>query len=241
MTLRRFWQLVGNSLTFFRRSGVKRFVQECRYRSADTWNEWRLNVDTGGMIKLPEIGIHNEEFIEYAPIGYSAIYAAIKRIPLPASGTSFVDYGSGKGRAVVAAATFPFRKVIGIEISAELNNVAKGNIKRIRHRKADSIELIQSDAADYTLPHDVNLIYMANPFRGATLGKVIRNILASYNAQPRTIYIIYFNKIYFEKLIEGPDFDLITRVHLTHCYPNYSCGIYKITDAGAAKRHLSAS
>jgi predicted RNA methylase len=228
MTPKRFSQLLRNSLAFLAKFGVRRFAQECRYRLVNDWNEWRLNVQTDGLIRLPDIGIHNDELFEYVPIGYSAIYSAIRRIPLSASSTSFIDYGSGKGRAIVAAASFPFKKVLGVEISPDLNNVARDNVKRMRHRKAEHIDLIRSDAAEFVVPDDANLIYMFNPFRGATLKKVIDNILASYNARRRTIYIIYFNKIDFEQLIENAGYHLIKRIHLTHVYPNYSCGIYEI-------------
>jgi hypothetical protein len=84
------------------------------------------------------------------------------------------------------------------------------------------------DAADFVLGDDVNLIYMANPFRGETLEKVIRLILASYRSKPRPMYLIYFNKVYFERLLAQPGYDLFERIFLTSYYPNYSCAIYVI-------------
>jgi len=240
MTTTRSWQVLGNAFAFLREFGVKRFAMEVHYRLVNFYHDWRLRTDTGGMVKLPDIGIHNDEFIEYAPVGYSEIFYALRQIPLPPSGTSFLDFGSGKGRAVVAAATLPFRKVLGVEISEYLNKLAQANIERMRHRKAGIVELIQSDAVVFPIPDDINLIYMANPFHGATLAKVIGNILASYQAHPRTIHIIYFNKIHFERLIEEAAYKLIRLLQVTQVYPNYSCGIYRI-DAHEAHSSRNAS
>jgi 16S rRNA G966 N2-methylase RsmD len=219
-----------NAAAFLVKFGPVRFIKECGYQLYDHWFERRLGVETGGLIKLPDIGIHNEEFLEYAPIGYYAIQDTIRRIPLPRETVSFVDYGSGKGRAVLVAATYPFRKAIGVEISEKLNRVAEQNIARMKHRKAKVVEALARNAVDFTITDDINLIYMANPFRGETLEIVIGKILASYRAAPRPIYLIYFNKVYFEQLIANPGYELIKRIYLSPYYPNYSCGIYVIGD-----------
>src|SRR2546430_8863932 len=39
----------------------------------------------------------------------------------------FIDFGSGKGRVLFVAAHYPFRKVIGVELSAKLNQIASSN------------------------------------------------------------------------------------------------------------------
>jgi SAM-dependent methyltransferase len=226
MTLHGIVRLARNAVSYLVEFGPIRFLQQTNHRLVDHWHERRLGVETGGHLRLPELGIDNKEFHEYAAIGYYAIRSAIRRIPLPHETVSFVDYGSGKGRAVIVAATFPFRKAVGVEISEQLNDVAKANIARMKHRKAEIVQVVASDAVDFVVEDDVNLIYMANPFRGATLQKVIGNILASYRANPRPIYFVYFNKIHFEQLIAQPGYELIKCIHLTSFYPDYSCGTY---------------
>ena len=233
---KRFGEVLRNSLEFVGTYGVGRFVQELHYRFVNQYHERRLGVETSGMVKLSDLGIQNKEFFEYTPIGYSAIYSALERIPLPASSISFLDYGSGKGRVIVAAGTFPFKKVLGVEISEQLNRIAKANIEAMRHRRAGIIEVVQADAVQFALPDDVNLIHFFNPFSGAHLDKVIANILASHRANPRTIYIIYFNKMHFERLLKDAGYHWIRPIYATHVYPSYSCGIYEITQTGAAGR-----
>src|SRR5271167_2282557 len=41
---------------------------------------------------------------------------------------TFIDIGSGKGRALLMAADYPFRRILGIELLPELHRVAKENI-----------------------------------------------------------------------------------------------------------------
>jgi tRNA1(Val) A37 N6-methylase TrmN6 len=58
----------------------------------------------------------------------------------------FVDFGSGKWRAIFWAARYPFRRVIGVELSAQLNALARRNINRNRHRlTCRDIHLVTAD------------------------------------------------------------------------------------------------
>src|SRR5262249_30770753 len=139
----------------------------------------------------------------------------------------FLDYGCGKGRAVVAAATFPFRKVIGIELSRRLADIATHNIHHMRHKKAKQVEIIQVDATTYTLPLDVNVVYFFNPFVGNDLRQVVDVIRLSFFRRPRRIVIVYFNSIHFERIILSENW--VRKVHQAHVYPNYSCSVYETT------------
>ena len=44
----------------------------------------------------------------------------------------FVDYGSGKGRTLLVAAEFPFKKIVGVEIAQELHAIAGKNVDQYR-------------------------------------------------------------------------------------------------------------
>jgi hypothetical protein len=78
------------------------------------------------------------------------------------------------------------------------------------------------------------LIHFFNPFHGKTLEKVVKNIVASHAASPRTMYIIYFNKIHFERIINAEGYRVVKLIHGEHFYPNYSCGIYELAGPEAA-------
>ncbi|MHB8534206.1 MAG: methyltransferase domain-containing protein [Sulfuricaulis sp.] len=217
-----------NAFAFLKKFGARRFLQELHFRFINNYHDWRLGIQTGGMIRLEDIGINRVESVEYTPTGYFAIYRALKIVPIPAASISFLDFGSGKGRVIAIAATFPYKKVFGVDISADLNRLAQSNIDVMRHRRAKHVEIIQSDAVKFIVPDDVNVIFLFNPFYGKTLAKVIDNILASYTARPRPIYVLFFNKIHFEQLIKDAKYECIIPVRQMHFYPNYSFGIYVI-------------
>ena len=228
-------RVLGNAFTFLHHRGPKRFASELWYRIINAYHECRLGIKTDGMIKLADLGIHNDEFVEYTPIGYIAIQRAFKMVPIPASSISFLDLGCGKGRAIAVAASHAFNKVRGVEISPELCRLAKKNIDMMRYRRTHTVEVIKADAADFVIPEDVNLIFLFNPFLGKTLARVIDNVHASYTAQPRRIYLIYFNKIHFERFLKDTRNGWIRPTHYMYFYPSYSCGIYEIgTEGGSA-------
>ena len=126
----------------------------------------------------------------YEPTGYAAIYTALAKIPLDKASSTLLDYGCGKGRAVIAAATRPFRRIIGIDISERLLAIAQKNLATMRHKRCEYVELLHMDATQYVVPREVNLIYFFHPFIGQVLETVVSNIYASYRQSPREMYYV---------------------------------------------------
>lgn len=176
-----------------------------------------------------ELGFEDGDAHEYVPMGYTAIASALKCVPIPEQDVSFIDYGSGMGRAVAVAASFAFKRVRGVELSDRLNDVAKQNVARMKLRKAQYVELIRADATSFALPTDVNVIYFYNPFGGETLRRTVENILTSYRSSPRCMYVLYFNKDRFDALLAEPAFLGIKLLREFNVYPNYSFGFYSIS------------
>ena len=56
----------------------------------------------------------------YAPTMPSALTQALAPLPIQHQDFTFIDIGCGKGRALLIAAQFPFRHLLGVEISTEL-------------------------------------------------------------------------------------------------------------------------
>jgi SAM-dependent methyltransferase len=105
----------------------------------------------------------------------------------------FVDLGSGKGRVVMLAAKWGFQKVIGIEFSSSLCGKARVNLQKFL-RKSPSrarIEIIESDVTKYPLHDDETVFFLFDPFDTPVLTQVLRNIGASVQRRPRTIWLIY--------------------------------------------------
>ncbi|MEK6252814.1 MAG: class I SAM-dependent methyltransferase [Actinomycetota bacterium] len=97
----------------------------------------------------------------------------------------FVDFGSGKGRVVWQAAQYPFARVVGVEISPQLNAVARRNIEvNLDRLICHNVELITADAADFEVPDDMTFAYFYSPFEGKVFQGVIRRIIESVDSQP---------------------------------------------------------
>jgi hypothetical protein len=109
-------------------------------------------------------------------------------------------YGSGKGRVLLIASQFGFRKVVGIEFSGELCAIARQNVEAFS-RKAkphSSIEVIEADATRYQFQAGERVLFMYNPFDGFILAKVIENIRRSLAQNPRRIWLIYNTPLHHE-------------------------------------------
>jgi SAM-dependent methyltransferase len=178
----------------------------------------------GGLMQAPELGIANADAVGYSALEYEYLLWALPAIPFPAVEVVFVDYGAGKGRALAAAAAHPFRKVIGVEISEELVEIARDNLGRMKRRRAGRVEIHHSDAAAFAVPDDANVFFFFNPFGGATLARVVERIRESWTAHPRDLFVIYFNHGRFDECIEGQSW--LRKVHETSF-----CGFYRLASA----------
>jgi SAM-dependent methyltransferase len=107
----------------------------------------------------------------------------------------FVDLGSGKGQAVFLAAEFPFKRAIGVELSPALHAIARENCGTFRSARqaCHCIELICGDAAEFTFPNEPLVIYIFNSFDDVVLSQVLSRLIASIDAHPRDVVMIYHN------------------------------------------------
>jgi SAM-dependent methyltransferase len=116
----------------------------------------------------------------------------MQRVEIRPDQDVFLDLGSGMGRAVLLAATYPFRKVIGVEITPQLNASAQKNCALIRSRlRCRDIEFHVADAREFQIAGDITVIYLWNPFFESVLAPVFENIRASLRETPRAITILY--------------------------------------------------
>ncbi len=106
---------------------------------------------------------------------------------------AFLDYGSGKGRVLLAAARFPFGRVIGVEQNEWECEIARSNARIAAPRLRSPIEVFTADAAVWPVPDDVTCIYMFNPFWGDTFRMMLDRVLESLDRRPRPLTIIYAN------------------------------------------------
>lgn len=107
--------------------------------------------------------------------------------------TTFVDIGSGKGRVVLIAAMRRFREVVGVELSPILHAIAGHNVARLEAAGAlaSPVRLLHQDAADLDVPAGPVVAYLYHPFHEAIATGVIDRLVASIEADPRPVAIVY--------------------------------------------------
>jgi SAM-dependent methyltransferase len=129
--------------------------------------------------------------VRYEPSGWTYLRRALAKHDVKPTDV-FIDIGSGKGRVLLQAARYPFARVIGVEVSEELNRTARANLERKRARLAcRDIEVVTADAAEYTMPDDATIAYLYYPFAGETLRRTLGHIVESLDRNPRRLTLIY--------------------------------------------------
>lgn len=123
------------------------WLREARRRRIDAEFDQLHDVDTGETLRPhpDEVVGENWSFgTHYAAVEPSAFVEALNRIPICHSDFIFMDFGSGKGRTLLLASEFPFKKIVGVEFCPELNRVARRNV--LRHpaaaRRNGDIEIL---------------------------------------------------------------------------------------------------
>lgn len=127
---------------------------------------------------------------------------AIASLPVQYEEFVFIDLGSGKGKALLMAADWPFHRIIGVEYCPALHQTAQRNIRAYLREGlgCTRIESICTDAAQYEFPPQPSVLYLYNPFDGVLLDQVVRRLLVSLRQVPRRVYIVYHNAIHADVL-----------------------------------------
>jgi len=122
------------------------------------------------------------------------LYNVLYKLSISFADFSFIDFGSGKGRAILVASQFQFKQIFGIEYSKILYEISKRNIEQfpVACMKCLKIEVVCMDASKFSIPQGPLVIFLFNPFGRAVMKKIIRNISDSFIESPRQIIVIYF-------------------------------------------------
>jgi SAM-dependent methyltransferase len=195
-------------------------ILDCLYR-----------IDTEEIISLDSLGISEGggERCESTPIGeFSKIMRSLPITP----NDVFLDLGCGKGRTLLLAGKFPFKKIVGLDISRELTRIANNNIISMKKKlKCQEYELITANALDYEVPLPVTHIYLFNPFPYLVLAQVLKNLKRSLKENPRDITFIYYNPKYSTEIERDFQPIKVRNFEFGH-FSLYrsSCNVYRFTN-----------
>lgn len=167
---------------------------------------------------------------EYQPIEPDQLHEMIGSLGIQLESFTFIDLGSGKGRALLLASDYPFRSIIGVEILPELHVIAERNFAAYSSPSQRCTELHSwcGDARDFVFPNEPLLIYLFNPFFEPVLTRVLDNLEQSLRSHPRPLILLYANPL-SEHLVSCRTF--LYKVGGTHQYSVYRSNVDGCSDA----------
>jgi hypothetical protein len=212
-TLRRFiftlWEFVRESTPARRRQ---------RYGDVDY--DWDFRVDTtsatvGWRDRL--LGMFHSPYQPTEPTLFREMLASLM-VASPNINLrefTFIDVGSGKGRALLLAADHPFRRIHGIELLPELHRVAKENIVKYKSNSQQcfAIESLLGDASEFAFPPEPTVLYLFNPLPESGLVRMISNLEQSLQGHPRPVFVLYHNPLLEHVLSRSEAFQKIAGTH----------------------------
>jgi SAM-dependent methyltransferase len=212
----RSWQRLFRSLRNNGLSGTleRAFVKAPAVAHSEEWVAARPpsafdvahGTETGGYItgaKLPSVSMSALYTTASVGIAASAFAQAVANVPISPEKFTFVDLGCGKGRALMIAAQFPFRALIGVELATEIFGIAQTNIAS-NPDWASRITVLNQDATTFAYPEGPLLIYMFHPFLAKVLRRVLANLERELRRSPREMYMLYARNPRYEVLQRFP-------------------------------------
>ncbi len=121
---------------------------------------------------------HNTAYFGVAPSVFREMIVRWRRLK-PAAAIdefTFVDMGAGMGRAMLLAAEFPFRAVLGVELNPTLARIGRRNMARWRAagRAKAPMRMMCRDAVEFKMPASPTVAFLFNPFGAPVLRKLLQ-------------------------------------------------------------------
>lgn len=215
-------RLLGVLWEFVRDSTPERLRQ--RYGDADYDWDYRVNTTSGAVgCRDRLLGQFHSAYQPTEPAAFHEMLDALQQSSNPRQTVinfrefTFIDLGSGKGRTLLMASDYPFRRIVGVELLRSLHEIARQNLRQYKSesQKCFVLESICADATAFPLPDDPLVIYLFNPFPELGMRQVFANLEQSLRAHPRPVYVLYHNPLLEHVLTENA---LLRKIACTRQY-----------------------
>ena len=168
--------------------------------------------DTGRIVRLETLrsvtGEHARLGHRYEASNSQRAIGALESVPIRHDQFTLIDIGSGKGRVLLIAAEFPFRRIIGVEFASELHDIAVNNVQRVRPDDP-RIELVCGDVTGYEFPDEPLVLYFYGPFLAPVMRIVMDHVSQSLRASPRPAYLVLFTTPELQREAELAGFERV--------------------------------
>ncbi len=186
-----------------------------RRRYGDAEYDWDHRVNTtsatvGWRERL--LGLFHSAYQPTEPALFTEMMASLK---INFREFTFIDMGSGKGRVLLMAADYPFRRILGVELFPALHHVAQENLNAYSSdsQQCFAVETVCADAREFILPAEPIVVYLFNSLPEAALIEVMARLDDSLRQRPRAVYLLYHNPLLEHVLAHYPAFNKIGGAH----------------------------
>jgi SAM-dependent methyltransferase len=197
-----------------------------RFGDADYDWDYRVNTTSGAVGWRDRLlGVLHSPYQPTEPaLFHEMLDALASQAKLDFADFTFVDLGSGKGRTLLMASDYPFRRIVGVELLPALHEIAQQNLKAYKSdaQKCFVLESICGDATTLPFPAEPLIVYLFNPFPETGLRQAIANLRQSLVARPRLVYVLYHNP-QLEHLLAESGF--LNKIGGTHQYSTFAASI----------------
>lgn len=166
-------------------------------------------IDTSGVVQVENI--HPDQNLQSQIIAYVGSQPSIVRRGLSALGDSrdyvFVDLGCGKGRATTVASEFPFRAVMGVELSAALAAMARANADTIARQfpERPKVTIAEANVVDFPLPAPRLVLFNYHAFGAELIAKILAKCEAALaSGELQHMFFVYYNPVHAEAFDASP-------------------------------------
>jgi len=187
---------------------LKQRPERWRRSRADKAFDAARGIETASWVRVPELdttSANREHAVRYEPSSVAEFELLMDKLDIDPSEFTFVDYGSGKGRALILAAEYPFKRIVGVEFAESLHEIARVNVATLGD-DASRVETIHLDATEFDPPLGPLVLYFFHPFDGPALEKVLARIASSLERDPRPAYVVLTGPSAFARVVEARGF-----------------------------------
>ena len=112
----------------------------------------------------------------------------------------FIDLGCGRGRALIVAAEFPFRSLVGYELYPFIAGVGRKNVAKVK--LSQRVKIVESDASRPALPSEGKaVVFLYNPFQKEIVARLITHLEEHLRRTGSLckLWIVYVNPVCFDQ------------------------------------------
>jgi SAM-dependent methyltransferase len=180
---------------FFRSVYWRGLLNTLKLLKAEIQYEKKFAINTSGIKKK-----ESADFFHYQGASYLVLLRIFREIFEQTKHFTFVDIGSGKGRAIFVAEYVGYNILIGVEMDQELVIKAQQNMKLYPFKREESaITFVCKNALDVVYKNEPTIYFLFNPFNELVLNQVLDKIISANSSH---VWFVYMNPLFINPFVE---------------------------------------